>query len=93
MPLVIFRLKDQKKVYITICDGKTGIILVKKGDNNDLDKEIDQMLEILVNVNIEHIKKIDLNAELVTGNVLYQLEDRVVLGGEMKRMIQIVLKQ
>ncbi|MDR1057572.1 MAG: 30S ribosomal protein S3 [Coxiellaceae bacterium] len=85
--------RPAKNAHITICAGKPGIILGKKGGDIDaLRKELAQMLGIPVHVNIEEIKKIDLDAKLVAGSIAQQLERRVVFRRAMKRAMQSVLK-
>ncbi|CAL7959366.1 30S ribosomal subunit protein S3 [Gammaproteobacteria bacterium] len=85
--------RPAKNARITIYAGKPGIILGKKGGDVDaLRKELGAMLGIPVHVNIEEIKKIDLDAKLVAENIAQQLERRIMFRRAMKRAVQSALK-
>lgn len=85
--------RPAKNAHVTIYAGKPGIILGKKGGDVDaLRKELAHMLGIPVHVNIEEIKKVDLDAKLVADGIAQQLERRVMFRRAMKRAMQGVLK-
>ena len=85
--------RPAKNAHVTIYAGKPGIILGKKGGDVDaLRKDLAQMLGIPVHVNIEEIKKVDLDAKLVADSIAQQLERRVMFRRAMKRAIQGALK-
>lgn len=85
--------RPAKNAHVTIHAGKPGIILGKKGGDIDaLRKELAKMLGIPVHVNIEEIKKVDLDAKLVAESIAQQLERRVMFRRAMKRAIQSALK-
>ena len=85
--------RPAKNAHVTIHAGKPGIILGKKGGDIDaLRKELAHMLGIPVHVNIEEIKKVDLDAKLVAENIAQQLERRIMFRRAMKRAIQSALK-
>lgn len=85
--------RPAKNARITIYAGKPGIILGKKGGDVDaLRKELAGMLGIPVHVNIEEIKKVDLDAKLVAESIAQQLERRVMFRRAMKRAMQNALK-
>ncbi|MBU0744789.1 MAG: 30S ribosomal protein S3 [Gammaproteobacteria bacterium] len=85
--------RPAKTAHITIYAGKPGIILGKKGGDIDaLRKELTKMLGIPVHVNIEEIKKVDLDAKLVADSIAQQLERRIMFRRAMKRAIQGALK-
>jgi len=85
--------RPAKNAHVTIYAGKPGIILGKKGGDVDaLRKELTEMLGIPVHVNIEEIKKVDLDAKLVADGIAQQLERRVMFRRAMKRSIQSALK-
>lgn len=85
--------RPAKNARITIYAGKPGIILGKKGGDVDaLRKDLGAMLGIPVHVNIEEIKKVDLDAKLVAENVAQQLERRIMFRRAMKRAVQSALK-
>lgn len=85
--------RPAKNARITIYAGKPGIILGKKGGDVDtLRKDLGRMLGIPVHVNIEEIKKVDLDAKLVAESVAQQLERRIMFRRAMKRAVQNALK-
>lgn len=85
--------RPAKNARITIYAGKPGIILGKKGGDVDtLRKDLGRMLGIPVHVNIEEIKKIDLDAKLVAESIAQQLERRIMFRRAMKRAVQSALK-
>ena len=85
--------RPAKNARITIYAGKPGIILGKKGgDIEILRNDLSRKLGIPVHVNIEEVKKIDLDAKLVADNIAQQLEKRVVFRRAMKKAMQNALK-
>lgn len=85
--------RPAKNARITIYAGKPGIILGKKGGDVDaLRKELGRMLGIPVHVNIEEVKKVDLDAKLVAESIAQQLERRIMFRRAMKRAVQSALK-
>jgi small subunit ribosomal protein S3 len=85
--------RPAKNARVTIYAGKPGIILGKKGGDVDaLRKELGSMLGIPVHVNIEEIKRLDLDAKLVAESIAQQLERRVMFRRAMKRAMQNALK-
>ena len=85
--------RPAKSAHITIYAGKPGIILGKKGgDVEALRKELAQMLGVPVHVNIEEIKKVDLDSRIVAESIAQQLERRIMFRRAMKRAMQNVLK-
>ena len=79
--------RPAKNVRVTIYAGKPGIILGKKGGDVDaLRKELGTMLGVPVHVNIEEIKKIDLDAKLVAEQycATVRTQDYVSSGNEAR---------
>ena len=85
--------RPAKNARITIYAGKPGIILGKKGgDIEILRNDLSRRLGIPVHVNIEEVKKIDLDAKLVADGIAQQLEKRVMFRRAMKKAVQSALK-
>lgn len=85
--------RPAKNARVTIYAGKPGVILGKKGgDIETLRGELSKKLGIPVHVNIEEIKKVDLDAKLVAENIARQLEKRVMFRRAMKKAMQSALK-
>jgi small subunit ribosomal protein S3 len=79
---------------ITISTARPGIVIGKKGEDVDkLRKDLSARMGVPVNINIEEIRKPDLDAKLVAQNVAQQLERRVMFRRAMKRAVQNALRQ
>ena len=79
---------------ITIHTARPGIIIGKKGEDVDkLRKDLTQRMGVPVHINIEEIRKPDLDAKLVAQNVAQQLERRVMFRRAMKRVVQNAMRQ
>ena len=79
---------------ITIHTARPGIIIGKKGEDLDkLRKDLTQRMGVPVHINIEEIRKPDLDAKLVAQNVAQQLERRVMFRRAMKRVVQNAMRQ
>ncbi len=79
---------------ITISTARPGIVIGKKGEDVDkLRKDLAARMGVPVSINIEEIRKPDLDAKLVAQNVAQQLERRVMFRRAMKRAVQNALRQ
>ncbi|MGJ8687385.1 MAG: 30S ribosomal protein S3 [Spongiibacteraceae bacterium] len=79
---------------ITIHTARPGIVIGKKGEDVDkLRKELSLKMGVPVHINIEEIRKPDLEAKLVAQNVAQQLERRVMFRRAMKRVVQNAMRQ
>ena len=79
---------------VTIHTARPGIVIGKKGEDVDsLRKILTRKMGVPVNINIEEIRKPDLDAKLVAQNVAQQLERRVMFRRAMKRVVQNAMRQ
>ena len=79
---------------ITIHTARPGIVIGKKGEDVDkLRKELSEKMGVPVHINIEEVRKPDLDAKLVAQNVAQQLERRVMFRRAMKRVVQNAMRQ
>lgn len=79
---------------ITIHTARPGIVIGKKGEDVDkLRKDLSAKMGVPVHINIEEIRKPDLDAKLVAQNVAQQLERRVMFRRAMKRVVQNAMRQ
>ncbi|MDB4476089.1 30S ribosomal protein S3 [bacterium] len=79
---------------ITIHTARPGIVIGKKGEDVDkLRKVLAEKMGVPVHINIEEIRKPDLDARLVAQNVAQQLERRVMFRRAMKRVVQNAMRQ
>jgi len=73
---------------ITVHTARPGIVIGKKGEDIDrLRKEVSDRMGIPVNINIEEIRKPELDATLVAESVAQQLERRIMFRRAMKRAV------
>lgn len=79
---------------ITIHTARPGIVIGKKGEDVEkLRNEISKEMGVPVHINIEEIRKPDLDAALVAQSVAQQLERRVMFRRAMKRAVQNAMRQ
>jgi small subunit ribosomal protein S3 len=78
---------------ITIHTARPGIVIGKKGEDVErLRQEILRMMAVPVHINIEEIRKPELDAYLVAQNVAQQLVRRVQFRRAMKRVMQNAMR-
>ena len=78
---------------ITIHTARPGIVIGKKGEDVErLRKDVAKLMKVPVHINIEEIRKPELDALLVAQNVAQQLERRVQFRRAMRRVIQNALR-
>jgi small subunit ribosomal protein S3 len=85
--------RSSQNARITIHTARPGIVIGKKGEDVErLRHELEDRMNAKVHVNIEEIRKPELDALLVAQNVAQQLERRVQFRRAMKRVIQNALR-
>jgi small subunit ribosomal protein S3 len=86
--------RPAQSVRLTIFTARPGIVIGKKGEDVDkLRKKLTAMTGVPVQINIEEIRKPDLDAKLTAQNVAQQLERRVMFRRAMKRAVQNAMRQ
>ena len=79
---------------ITIFTARPGIVIGKKGEDVEaLRRVLSDKMKVPVHINIEEIRKPDLDAQLVADSVSQQLERRVMFRRAMKRVVQNAMRQ
>lgn len=79
---------------ITIYTARPGIVIGKKGEDVEkLRGILTEKMGVPVHINIEEIRKPDLDAQLVSDSVAQQLERRVMFRRAMKRVVQNAMRQ
>ena len=82
-----------KNAVVTVFVARPGVIIGKKGaDVEVLQKKLSRMMGVSLHLNIESIRKPDLDAKLVSENVAQQLERRVLFRKAMKRAVQNTMR-
>ena len=78
---------------LTIHTARPGIVIGKKGEDVErLRREVSRLMGVPVHINIEEIRKPELDALLVAQNVAQQLERRVQFRRAMRRVIQNAMR-
>ena len=77
------------KVVVTVHTGRPGVVIGKRGAEVDkLRDELAQLTGKEVGVNVEEIKRPELDAQLVADSVAHQLAQRISFRRAMKRAVQ-----
>lgn len=85
--------RASKRAKVTINTARPGIVIGKKGESIErLRQTLEAMTEKSIVINIEEIKRPDLNAQLVAENIGGQLLRRVSFRRAMKRTVQNCMK-
>jgi small subunit ribosomal protein S3 len=85
--------RPARNARITIHTARPGVIIGKKGDEvEQLRQHVSRMMGIPVHINIEEIRKPELDAKLVGNNIAQQLERRVMFRRAMKRAVQNAMR-
>ncbi len=80
--------RPANNAHITIYTARPGIVIGKKGEDIDiLRQEISKMIGVPVQLNVEEIRKPELDAQLVAEGVAQQLEKRIMYRRAMKRAV------
>jgi small subunit ribosomal protein S3 len=86
--------RPSQSAKVTIHSARPGIVIGKKGEDVEkLRVEVAKLLGVPVQINIEEIRKPDLDAALVAQGVAQQLERRVMFRRAMKRAVQNAMRQ
>jgi small subunit ribosomal protein S3 len=79
---------------VTVYTARPGIVIGKKGEDVEkLRAQLTEKMGVPVHINIEEIRKPDLDAQLVAESIAQQLERRVMFRRAMKRAMQNAMRQ
>jgi small subunit ribosomal protein S3 len=85
--------RSAKRIRLRIFTARPGIVIGKKGaEIAQLKKEIEKLTAHEVLIDIQEIRKPEIDAQLVAENVATQLERRVAFRRAMKRAVQSSLR-
>ena len=77
------------KVVVTVHTGRPGVVIGKRGAEVDKPRdELSQLTGKEVGINVEEIKRPELDSQLVADNVAHQLAQRISFRRAMKRAVQ-----
>lgn len=85
--------RPSKNARITIYSSRPGVVIGKKGEDIEvLRGELQKRMGVPVHVNIEEIRKPELDAQLIADNIAQQLEKRIMFRRAMKRAMQNAMR-
>src|SRR5919107_3062694 len=80
--------RPAKNARITIFSARPGVVIGKKGEDiESLKAQLQKMLGVPVHVNIEEVRKPELDAQLISDSISQQLQKRIMFRRAMKRAI------
>jgi small subunit ribosomal protein S3 len=85
--------RPAKNARITIFSARPGVVIGKKGEDiENLKAELSRRLGVPVAVNIEEIRKPEVDAQLIADSITQQLEKRIMFRRAMKRAMQNAMR-
>jgi len=85
--------RTANRAKITIRAARPGIIIGQKGSEIEkLQKELQKMVQREISINIQEVRRVETDAQLVAENVALQLERRVAFRRAMKKGVTACLK-
>ena len=85
--------RPAKNARITIFSARPGVVIGKKGEDIEaLKKELSRQLGVPVAVNIEEVRKPEIDAKLIADSITQQLEKRIMFRRAMKRAMQNAMR-
>ncbi len=85
--------RPAKNARITIFSARPGVVIGKKGEDIELlKKELASRLGVPVAVNIEEVRKPEIDAKLIADSITQQLEKRIMFRRAMKRAMQNAMR-
>jgi small subunit ribosomal protein S3 len=85
--------RPAKSAKITIFSARPGVVIGKKGEDIEhLRTALGRLLGVQVAVNIEEVRKPELDAQIISDSITQQLEKRVMFRRAMKRAMQNAMR-
>jgi small subunit ribosomal protein S3 len=85
--------RPAKNARITIFSARPGVVIGKKGEDiENLKAELARRLGVPVAVNIEEVRKPEVDAQLIADSITQQLEKRIMFRRAMKRAMQNAMR-
>jgi small subunit ribosomal protein S3 len=86
--------RPAKDARITIYSARPGVVIGKKGEDIEhLKAELRKLLGVqMVHVNIEEVRKPEIDAQLIADSIAQQLEKRIMFRRAMKRAMQNAMR-
>ncbi len=85
--------RKPSKVVVTLHTARPGVVIGKRGAEVDkLRDELAMLTNAEISVNVEEIKRPEIDARLVAENVAHQLRQRISFRRAMKRAVQAAIR-
>ncbi|QKJ65939.1 30S ribosomal protein S3 [Deefgea piscis] len=85
--------RPAKNAKVTIYSARPGVVIGKKGEDiEQLKLALQKILNVPVHVNIEEVRKPEIDAQIIADSITAQLEKRVMFRRAMKRAMQNAMR-
>ena len=85
--------RPARDARVLIYSARPGVVIGKKGEDIEtLRTDLQKMMGVRVTVNIEEIRKPELDAQLIADSITQQLEKRIMFRRAMKRAMQNAMR-
>lgn len=85
--------RPAKNARVTIFSARPGVVIGKKGEDIELLKaDLQKLVGVPVHVNIEEVRKPEIDAQLIADGISQQLERRIMFRRAMKRAMQNAMR-
>jgi len=85
--------RPARNARISIFSARPGVVIGKKGEDIEaLKSQLQKLMGVPVHLNIEEIRKPEIDAQLIAENIAQQLEKRIMFRRAMKRAMQNAMR-
>ncbi|MDR1229670.1 MAG: 30S ribosomal protein S3 [Azoarcus sp.] len=85
--------RPAKNARITLFSARPGVVIGKKGEEIEaLKQDLQKIIGVPVHVNIEEVRKPEIDAKLIADSIAQQLEKRIMFRRAMKRAMQNAMR-
>ena len=85
--------RKPQKIVVTVHTARPGVVIGKQGAEVDkLRDELAHLTKSEVSINVEEIKRPELDAQLVADSIAHQLQQRISFRRAMKRAVQSAMR-
>ncbi|MCS6786510.1 MAG: 30S ribosomal protein S3 [Thiobacillaceae bacterium] len=85
--------RPAKNARITLYSAKPGVVIGKKGEDIEaLRRQLGAMMSVPVTLNIEEVRKPEIDAQIIADSIANQLEKRIMFRRAMKRAMQSAMR-
>ena len=85
--------RPAKNARVTVYSARPGVVIGKKGEDIEILKaDLQRLMGVPVHVNIEEIRKPEVDAQLIADSIAQQLEKRIMFRRAMKRAMQNAMR-